>query len=144
MAKRNTVAKARSLELQEKALSLRRSGYSHAGIGNQLGISKTQAHRLVTNGLDVARAQITASADELRSEELSRLDGMLAKIYPMAESGDFAAIDRVLKIGERRARLLGLDAPVRTALEGGGDGTPPIATTSEAKVMFYVPDNGRG
>lgn len=69
---------------------------------------------------------------------------MLTKAYPLAAKGDLQAIDRVLKIGERRAKLLGLDAPTRTALQGGGDDAPPIATTTEATVTFYIPENGRG
>lgn len=138
----NSAAKARKLKHQELALNLRRAGMSYAAIGRKLGLSKSRSHALVQLGLEEARAHITASADDLRTEELSRLDGMLAKAYPMAAKGDLQAIDRVLKIGERRARLLGLDAPLRTALEGGGDGAPPIST--EAKVTFYMPDNGRG
>ena len=69
---------------------------------------------------------------------------MLQGLWPRARKGEAAAVDRVLKIGERRAKLLGLDAPTRTALQGGGDDAPPITTVTEAKVTFYMPDNGRG
>jgi hypothetical protein len=136
-------ATARSLVLQVKALDLRRAGTSISAIGRKLQISKTHAYRLVVTAMDDTRKQIGASADELRAEELSRLDGMLAKVYPKAAKGDLPCIDRVLKIAERRARLLGLDAPTRTAIEGGGDGTPPLTVVSDARVMFYLPDNGR-
>lgn len=138
-----SAAKARKLKHQEQALALRRAGYSYATIGRKLRLSKSRAHALVQIGLEETRTQISASTDELRTEELSRLDGMLAKFYPRAERGDIAAADRVLKIGERRAKLLGLDAPTRTALQGGGDDAPPIASTTEATVTFYIPENGR-
>ena len=146
MAKGNktSAAHARATANREAALQLRRSGYGYRGIAEKLGISKTRAHELVQEGLEEAKAQIVAHADDLRSEELSRLDGMLAKVYDAAEKGDLQAVDRVLKIGERRAKLLGLDAPTRTALQGGGDDAPPIHTVTEAKVTFYMPDNGRG
>jgi hypothetical protein len=139
---KTSAATARKLAHQEQALALRRAGHSFERIGRKIGISTSRAHALVQIGLATARDQITASVDELRTEELSRLDGMLAKLYPKAEKGDIYAADRVLKIGERRARLLGLDAPVRTALEGGGEGTPPVSHV--AAVTFYMPDNGRG
>jgi len=139
---KTSAASARKLKHQEQALDLRRAGHSYAAIGRKLNLSKSRAHILVQLGLEQARSQITASADELKVEELARLDGMLAKLYPMAAKGDVQAADRVLKIGERRAKLLGLDAPTRTALEGGGDGAPPISTA--ASVTFYMPDNGRG
>lgn len=141
---RSSPAKARRLALQEQAIELRRSGLGFVDIGTKLGIGKSTAHRLVEAGMADARAQITASADDLKAQELSRLDGLLLKLYPVAAAGDVQAIDRVIKIIERRAKLLGLDAPVRTALQGGGDDAPPVSTVSETRVTFYMPDNGRG
>lgn len=141
-ANKTSAARARKLKKQGQAIDLRRSGLSFTQIAEKVGISRSSAHQLVQQGMEDARRQIAASVDELRAEELSRLDGMLAKLYPRAARGDVQAADRVLKIGERRARLLGLDAPMRTALQGGGDDAPPIV--SEARVTFYMPDNGRG
>ena len=140
----NAARAAKGLEHQRQALELRRMGLGYEAIGAQLGLGKSQAHRLVQAALADCREQVTAHADELRSEELSRLDGMLQGLWPRARKGEAAAVDRVLKIGERRAKLLGLDAPTRTALQGGGDDAPPITTVTEAKVTFYMPDNGRG
>lgn len=140
---RTSPAKARRLQLQEKAIDLRRAGVGFVEIGQKLGVSKSTAHRMVEAGMESARAQITASSDDLKAQELSRLDGMLLKLYPKAAKGDVQAIDRVIKIGERRAKLLGLDAPVRTALQGGGEDAPPISTVGETKVTFYMPHNGR-
>ena len=141
-ARKTSAASARKLKRQAQVLDLRRAGMSFSQIASSVGLSKSGAHKLVQQGMEGALRQIATSVDELRAEELSRLDGMLAKAYPSAAKGDLQAIDRVLKIGERRARLLGLDAPVRTALQGGGEDAPPIAT--EARVAIYVPDNGRG
>ena len=145
MAKENrtSAAHARAVENREQALLLRRSGFGYRSIAEKLGISKTRAHQLVQEGLEEAKAQIVAHADELRAEQLSRLDGMLKKAYEVAEAGDVQAIGRVLKIEGRRAKLLGLDAPTRTALQGGGDDAPPISTVTEAKVSIYIPANGR-
>lgn len=125
---KSSPVKARKVENQARALELRRAGLGFEAIGAQLGIKKSQAHRLVVSGLAEARAQVAASADELRSEELSRLDGMLMGLWPRARKGEVAAVDRVLKISERRAKLLGLDAPERKQLEGPGGG--PVQTVS--------------
>jgi len=47
-------------------------------------------------------------------------------------------VDRVLKIQERRAKLLGLDMPTKTAL------TDPTGEKEAAPlVQFYLPSNGR-
>ena len=139
-----SAAKARKLGNQIKALELRRMGRGYVDIASTIGISKSQAHRLVKQGLADARAQVEANANELKVEEISRLDAMLGGLWAGARSGNVAAVDRVLKIMERRAKLLGLDAPVRTSIQGGGDDAPPISTVGETKVTFYMPDNGRG
>ena len=52
--------------------------------------------------------------------QLRRLDVMLNALWSKAKDGDETAIDRVLKIMERQARLLGLDAPTDVNLQVGG------------------------
>lgn len=124
MAIKNETSSAlsRKLEHQRQALELRRAGLGYEAIGAKIGLGKSQAHRLVVAALAEARAQVTANVDDLRSEELSRLDAMLTGLWPSARNGAGAAVDRVLKIMERRARLLGLDAPERKRIEGPGGG----------------------
>lgn len=112
---RNSAAKARVLEHQRQAIELRRAGRGYADIAAALGISTTTAHRIVTAGLKEVREHIAAEAAELKAEEVSRLDGMLAGLWTDARKGHLGAIDRVLKIMERRAKLLGLDSPVKVA-----------------------------
>lgn len=133
---KTSAAKARTLERKVKALELRRMGKGYVEIAAALGIGKSQAHRLVKSGLADARAQISAQADELRSEEISRLDAMLSGLWADARKGNAGAVDRVLKIMERRARLLGLDAPVRSALEGGPPGAPPMQAVNMTAEEF--------
>jgi hypothetical protein len=120
---KTSAATTRKLDRQFKALELRRMGKGYVEISSALGIGKSQAHRLVQAGLQDARAQVDAEANELKAEEISRLDAMLAGLWPDARKGHHSAVDRVLKIMERRARLLGLDAPQRMAL-GGHNGGP--------------------
>lgn len=129
---KTSAAKARMLKHQEQALLLRRSGLSYAAIGQRIGLSKSRAHALVQMGLEDARQQIVTQSDELRTEEISRLDGMLAKVYAKAAKGDLQAVDRVLKIGERRAKLLGLEAPVR--IEATGKDGAPIEVSSTLSI----------
>jgi len=122
---KTSAAKVRSMERQVKALELRRSGMSYHEIAAALGIGKSQAQRYVQAGLASAREQVAAEASDLRAEEVSRLDGMLRGLWPDARKGHLGAVEKVLKIMERRAKLLGLDAPVRLAHGGDGD-APPI------------------
>lgn len=100
-------------------------GKGYTEIATALGIGKSQAHRLVKAGLEDSVAQVSSEASELRAEEVSRLDGMLGGIWVDARKGNLSAIDRVLKIMERRAKLLGLDAPTKHAV-GGDPDAPPV------------------
>lgn len=131
-----STAKARKLQHQVEALELRRAGLGYTAIGARMGLGKSQAHRLVVAALDEARAQVSANADDLRAEEVSRLDAMLTGLWPAARKGAVSAIDRVVKIMERRARLLGLDAPERKQLEGPKGG--PIQAVSMSVDEFRM------
>ena len=55
-------------------------------------------------------------ADDYRGLHLARLERTLRAIWPRVLNGDLLAIDRALRILEREARLLGLDAPTQIAL----------------------------
>jgi hypothetical protein len=72
--------------------------------------------------LDAYRGEAAHDADELREIEANRLDRLFVVAWrrAMAKDGDLAAIDRALRIMERRARLLGLDQPTDSG-PGGDD-----------------------
>ncbi len=98
-------------ERQARALALRKAGLGYADIARRLGYAgPSGAHKAIMTGL---RALTREPAAELRDLELARLDDMLAGLWPNARKGNVAAVDRVLKIMQRRADLLGLDAPAR-------------------------------
>lgn len=92
-----------------QALELRKAGISYEMIAQRLGYAnRTSAYRAVSTVLDNSEKE--ASSD-LREMELRRLDDLFLSIYKKARDGDYAAIDRCLKIMERRAKIAGLDAP---------------------------------
>jgi len=59
--------------------------------------------------------------DELITAEVRRCDRLLNAVWNEAMDGKLTSIDRALKIMERRARLLGLDAPMRQDVTSGGE-----------------------
>lgn len=108
---RNVTQAVKTVEKKIKALELRKAGANYQSIADALGYKgPSGAFKAVQSGL---RAVLKEPAEELRTLELERLDGILMAIYPLARGGDNAAIDRCLKIMERRSRLLGLDAPAK-------------------------------
>lgn len=96
-----------SAEKKRQALELRKAGVGYQAIADKLGYKgPAGAHYAVKSAL----AAITKpAAAEVRDLEVERLDAMLFAIWPQVRNGNFGALDRAIKIMERRAKLLGLD-----------------------------------
>jgi hypothetical protein len=129
-------------ERDAAALELRAAGLSFRAIGRQLGCGTTTAYKRVSRGLDRIVAE---PADRVRALELHRLDQLQAAATatlharhvlvqggrPVLDpaSGDpypdhgptLHAIAALLRIAERRARLLGLDQPTRVDAQVRGE-----------------------
>ena len=120
-------ARITATERRREALDLRRSGLSFEQIGERLGITRQAAYKHVSKALDKLAEESSDSADKLRALELERLDKLLLGCYADAATGDLRAVDRALRIIERRAKLLGLDAPSKIAsTTPDGEGTQGI------------------
>jgi len=107
-SKRRLKARERWLE----ALELRKRGLTFEAIARQLGYSApAAAYKAVMSALGEANRE---PVGEFRELEAQRLDQMQEKISdnigPDKETG-LPVVDRLLRIMERRARLLGLDQP---------------------------------
>lgn len=94
-------------------MELRLSGISYRAIATRLGISSSGAERMVKSGL---KALPKDQAELVKEMELDRLDTMQAGIWNRVRRGDIHAIDRALRIQERRAKFMGLDSPTRVDL----------------------------
>jgi hypothetical protein len=125
------------VERDARAVELRRSGLNYRQIAAQLTVAVSTAHDMVRRGLTDTVAE---SNDEVRQLELVRLDhlyraalGVLGKRHLIVSNGRVAlhpetgealldsgpilqAMDRLIKIMDRRAKLLGLDAPTRVEM----------------------------
>jgi hypothetical protein len=133
---RNTAPSIKAVELDFQAYDLRQQGLTFRQIGQQMGTTPQRAHQRVTRAL--AR-RLQEPPDAHRHLELERLDHMwqealavLRRPHVFAQNGKIVydkegeplsddapvlnAIDRLLRIQERRARLLGLDAPTTSKL----------------------------
>lgn len=102
-----------------RVLKLRRSGLTFDAIASsqwqwppgegetrRLYSDRGAAHKAYRAALDRAyRPDVT----EARQLEDGRLDDLLAAVYPKALRGDIGAANTAIRIGERRARLWGLD-----------------------------------
>lgn len=101
-----------------EALHKRIEGKTYRTIGLELEISHEQARQDVAEALAEVNARQQDAAVLLRTQEREKLDLMEENLYPHVISGRPDAILTALKIMERRARLLGLDAPQQQTVRG--------------------------
>jgi hypothetical protein len=127
-----------------EAAALRAKSWTYQQIADHFGIARSAAYSAVQRALADTLAE---PAEALRTLELERLDGMWqavqgvlerkhltvsngkvvqlpdedGKLVPIEDDAPILqAVDRLLKIQERRAKLLGLDIPVKQQIEVDG------------------------
>jgi len=124
-------------ERDEQILALRRRCWSYRRIASALGISKNTALRVVHAYLAEIASETKCNAELLRSAEIDRIDSCIAAVWDQVEQGHLGAVDRVVRLGERRAKLLGLDMPTKiapTTPEGDEPYRAPAADLSKLSV----------
>ena len=112
----------KALERRKKAVDFRRMGKTYRQIAAVLGISKGSVHKTVTKALTELKADISADAKLLQTQELDRLDHLQFASWTQAMKGDPQAGAQILRVMERRAKILGIDQPDKHALTNP-DGT---------------------
>lgn len=111
--------KLKGLEREQAALELRKAGATYRAIGEALGVTPVGAYKAVMRAIAKLNARVIEEAEAVRRLELERLDDLLLAMWPQAKKGNQGAVDRVLRIMERRAKLLGLDAPMKQEMDVG-------------------------
>lgn len=99
------------LKRQLEALDLRMRGFSFRAIGEKLEVTHVTAYNDVMAELARLAKERDGKVEELRQLELERLDMLLKGLEPMARTGNPGAVNSYIKVMERRAKYLGLDAP---------------------------------
>ena len=124
---RTSAVRIAAKERRRQIIELRMAGASVNKIAATLGFSKSTVSTHLNGALNDLVSDVNAAAETVRALEIERLDRVLMAVWPHATKGSVHHVDRVLKIMERRATLLGLDAPKRAELTGKNGG--PIQTT---------------
>jgi len=95
------------------------SGQSVEAIAESERLTRKRVEALLRD--ELRRRWVAPAADHARLQ-IVRLQAMAAQLAPLAEDGDLAAIDRVLKILDRLDRYHGLGklAPANDAPDEGG------------------------
>jgi hypothetical protein len=138
-----------------KLLELRRQGvpYDDPRV-EDLGYSSPNAARKdVVRALEAHRDEEAAAVSVYRQQENERLDALLEAVWSQATQEhpvfdkegnvthheiDVRAVDTVLRLIDRRAKLNGLDMPVKTELSGPGGGAVRLKAASVAGLIDLI------
>jgi len=138
---RKAKARARRIQAQEnraRAVELRKLGMSYADIGKQLDISAQAAHKTVGKAMTEVKTLQDADAIITKTMELEKLDKVEMRLWNESKVAAVPAFNTMLKVFERRAKLMGLDAPVKhanTNIEGTITLDHRIATMSDQEIV---------
>jgi hypothetical protein len=146
-----SAARLASLDKARRALLLRTAGASFEQIAQALGYaSRSGAYFAVEQAL---RRTLREPAAAVRQLALLRLDEMLRGLWPAITRGDVAAVGTGLRILERQAKYLGLDAPLRVDIEqtvrqmardAGIDESDALAAVREAERYLHEASRAPG
>lgn len=110
--KGNTARDVNAAQRAMMALQLRAKKLTYDEIAQQCGYNdRAAAHKAVQRELSRV---VVENVEELRREEMMMLDRLQVECWKRMEDGEYGraklfAVDRLLAISERRAKLMGLD-----------------------------------
>lgn len=107
--------KVETLRREQQVMELRAQGWTWQRIADATGYASAGATKVAFD--NAIKRTMQPIADEVRTLELERLDRFLSYLWSAIEQGDPTAIDKGLKIMDRRAKYLGLDAPIKQQVE---------------------------
>lgn len=121
MHSRTSPKAAQARERERQALAMRRAGARYEAIAEELGYANhTGAYKAVQRAFRRLEARVAEDAAMNRSLDLGRLDEAIAGLVPQVREGNDRAVKALVAVLERRAKLLGLDAPTKTDLTTDG------------------------
>jgi len=115
---------------QAEAMMLKVAGLTNRRIAERLNVTAMTVTRDIRAALTDTLIARNGAAEEYRALELARLDSLTTFCWSAAQNGDVEAVRAIVRISERRSRLLGLDAAVAQKLELSG-GAPLVMTVTD-------------
>jgi len=88
-------------------------GMNYRRIGEKYGVSHQMVSEAIRGYLKQLRAISLRSVVEYRQVQLERIQAVYNALWPNVMRGKVDAINALIRVMDREARLLGLDAPTR-------------------------------
>lgn len=132
---------------QAESFKLRLAGCTYQQIGERFGVSAMQSWRDCRLVLDQIVKERNESAEQLRALELERLDRVSLSLWPFVSKGSAEHARAMIRVSERRCRLLGLDLGKGELVVVAPPPSNPFAQEVERlelRRMFELADRLRG
>lgn len=117
-------------EVAQRVLALRRAGANFDQIAERLPITADEARQAFDQALGTLDLHVRQAL------EVDRLDRLHMAVWPAAQAGDLGAVDRVLKISERRDKVLADPTAnkhdLRKAFDASADTSAQVQPVDEA------------
>lgn len=146
-------------EWRLRALDKRREGKNFRQIAKELGeeggpTSLSRAYELVVEALNDIRDQCKETAQDIRDIEVQRCDLMIQTLMnrltstgagenakrPVSSRIAARLVDSIIKVQDRKARYLALDAPKRIEATGA-NGSPLVPIPKAIEIQLVEPGN---
>jgi hypothetical protein len=104
---------AERFQRDQECVELRRAGHTWNEIVERLGYASS-SHAIDRYRLFLERLPPREGIEEQRELEMTRLDQLMVALQPKIENHDVRAVEVMIKLMERRARMAGYDTPVKS------------------------------
>ena len=102
------------IDKEREIIELRTEGYVWRQIAERVGMSTAGVYKAYNRAMI---RTLKPAADEMRELELDRLDTLQQTYWQPAVNGNIRAADFILRVIDKRAKILGLDAPTKIQAE---------------------------
>lgn len=106
------------LSRRVQSWDMRVDGYSYRDIAQRTGVSLTTAYHDVQVAAELIDDVRKAKAERVLDVELARYDKASLALLPKVLKGEPKAVMAFVRVGEQRARLLGMNAPEKVLHAG--------------------------
>ena len=103
--------KLTTAQRRDKAVIRRIGGWTFQAIGDELGVTKQAAHKLVMSALKELNEKTMESTAEMKRLQREQLNTMTNALWGAVLKGDIGAITAMDRVQKRLAALEGLDQP---------------------------------
>ena len=132
-----------SLDLERKVIDLKLKGKKNVDIAAELDVSQSAVYNVLKRGMERITSENNKLIKHMRGLEVLRLDRLQEGIWTEAIGGHLTSIDRVLRIMERRAALLGLDSPVEVSATVNVNRASDLGDDELAMVIAQAKETGQ-